>query len=96
MDFIRVRWLQKAVRDLDSAYDHIAASNQPAARHLYLKLTNAVDRLAEFPHSGRPGVLPATRELVVTATPYIVVYRVNAGSVEVLRVFHSARNPDGI
>jgi plasmid stabilization system protein ParE len=37
------------------------------------------------------GRIPDTRELVVVDTPFIVPYRVRDGDVEILAVFHSAR-----
>ena len=40
---------------------------------------------------GRPGRIAGTRELVVTRFSYILPYRVRNESVEILRVFHSAR-----
>ena len=40
---------------------------------------------------GRPGRVPKTRELVVSGTPYLVIYRVKNDRLEVLRVFHGAR-----
>ena len=45
-----------------------------------------------FPHSGRPGHIPGTRELVISKLPYIVVYRISGDTVEILRVFHAAMN----
>jgi toxin ParE1/3/4 len=35
--------------------------------------------------------VPGTRELVVTGTPFIVVYRVEAATVVILRVLHGAQ-----
>ena len=51
----------------------------------------AVSRLADFPESARPGRVPGTRELVVPATPFIVVYRIEATSDVILRVLHAAQ-----
>jgi toxin ParE1/3/4 len=39
---------------------------------------------------GREGRIAGTRELVVRRTPLIVVYRVQVGRVEILRVLHGA------
>ncbi|HET6521471.1 MAG TPA: type II toxin-antitoxin system RelE/ParE family toxin, partial [Geminicoccaceae bacterium] len=47
--------------------------------------------LAQHPESGRPGRVPGTRELVVSGTPYIVPYRVQGNTVQILRVLHGAR-----
>ena len=51
----------------------------------------AVSRLADFPESARPGRVPGTRELVVPATPFIVVYRIEATDVVILRILHGAQ-----
>ena len=51
----------------------------------------SVAQLAAHPHMGRPGRVPGTRELVVTRFRYILPYRVREQSVEILRVFHTAR-----
>lgn len=51
----------------------------------------AVERLGRYPEVGRTGRVPTTRELVVTGTPYVVVYRVDATAVLILRVLHGAQ-----
>jgi toxin ParE1/3/4 len=44
---------------------------------------------------GRPGRVPATRELLIPQTPYIIPYRVQQGTIQILRVYHGARRwPD--
>jgi len=40
---------------------------------------------------GRTGRLRSTRELVITALPYIVVYRVRRVAIQVARVLHGAQ-----
>lgn len=39
-----------------------------------VRVQDAVENLIEHPNLGRPGRLPETRELVVSGTPFIVVY----------------------
>ena len=56
-------------------------------------LLDRIELLADEPHRGRAGRWPHTRELVVP--PYVIPYRVKGQTVEVLRVFHGAREwPD--
>lgn len=50
----------------------------------------SVRRLARFPASGRPGSWPGTREVVVGDLPFLVVYRLEAEEVQILRVLHTA------
>jgi toxin ParE1/3/4 len=48
-----------------------------------------------LPNIGRPGRVPGTRELVVSGTPFVTVYRVESNVLWVLRVLHGARRwPD--
>jgi toxin ParE1/3/4 len=47
-------------------------------------------RLCEFPQSGGAGRILGTRELVVSGLPYVVVYRVEDDTVEILRVAHTS------
>jgi len=50
-----------------------------------------VSRLQDFPLLGRSGAFEDTRELVVHKN-YLVTYRLRAQDVEVLQVWHVARN----
>lgn len=47
--------------------------------------------LPDHPEMGRPGRVPATRELVIPTTPLIVPCRLKENRIETLRVFHGAR-----
>jgi toxin ParE1/3/4 len=88
---VRVRWLKRALKNLDDQAEYIARDNPQAAARIVERIATSVDRLATHPASGRPGRVPGTRELVITGTPYIVPYRVRDETVEILRVFHAAR-----
>ncbi len=54
-------------------------------------IETAVARLADFPESAPQGRAPGTRELVVPGTPFIAVYRIAHGRVEILRLLHGAQ-----
>ena len=88
---MRVRWLKRALRNLDEEAEYIARDNPQAAARIVARIAASVDRLANHPSSGRSGRVPGTRELVVSGTPYIVPYRVRGATVEILRIFHGAR-----
>jgi toxin ParE1/3/4 len=90
---MRVRWLRKALRNLDEEATYIAADDPAAARLVVQRVLAAVAVLAAQPGLGRPGRVHGTRELVVDRTRYLVPYRVRGESVEVLRVFHTSRRP---
>ena len=88
---MRVRWLRKALRNLDEEAAYIANDDSAAARMVVERVLNAVAMLVRQPDMGRPGRVPGTRELVVPRTRYIVPYRVRGDAVEILRVFHTSR-----
>jgi toxin ParE1/3/4 len=54
-------------------------------------LRAAAESLVEMPHRGRPGRWQGTRELIIPSTPYLIPYRVRGEVIEILRVFHGAR-----
>jgi len=85
---MRLSWTGPAVQDLVSARAYIARDNPPAADHQVERVVAAVSMLLRFPEAGRPGRRAGTRELVIGRTPYIVAYRVRAGTIEILRVLH--------
>ncbi len=88
---MRVKWLHTALANLDAEAEFIARENPAAAGRVVAAINRAVERLRRYPALGRPGRVIGTRELIVPGTPYIVPYRVRNDAVEVLRVFHAAR-----
>ena len=90
---MRLKWLPAALRNLDSEASHIAADEPAAARLVVKRVLAAVGMLAEQPGLCRPGRVAGTREWVVLKTRYIVPYRVRGDTVEILRVFHTSRQP---
>lgn len=92
---MRLRWTTPALRDLEAIGDYIARDNPTAAAKTVTHILDQAKMLIEHPHSGRAGRVPDTRELVITQTPFILPYRVHDDAVEILAVFHSARQwPD--
>ena len=77
-------------QDLDRIVDYIAKDNPMAAVNIWDEIESQVERLRDFPRSGRAGRMPETRELVVTGTPFIVVYIVG-DDVDLIRVLHGAQ-----
>lgn len=88
---MKLVWSSYALSDRDAIFSYIEADNQRAAVHVDEQIAAAVQRLIEFPESGRPGRVAGTRELVVPRTPYIAAYVVAPGMVRILRVLHGAQ-----
>jgi toxin ParE1/3/4 len=88
---MRVKWLRKALQNLDDEASYIAADDAAAARLVVSRVVAAAEELANQPGLGRPGRVPGTRELVVRKTRYVIPYRIRGETVEILRVFHASR-----
>ena len=89
---MRLIWADKALSDLESVRAYVNRDNPGAARTIVLQILKLASDLTHYPEMGRTGIVPGTRELVVSNMPYIIPYRVREGAVEILRVLHSSRN----
>lgn len=90
---MEVKWLKKALSNLDKEAGYIAQDNSHAAFTVVQRIKESVNLLKENPSLGRPGRIEGTKELVVDKTSYIVPYRICNNRVEILRVFHTSRKP---
>jgi toxin ParE1/3/4 len=88
---MKLRWTAPALRDLEAIGDYIARDNPHAAARVVARILDQAEILASHPHAGRAGRVPGTRELVVSDTRFILPYRVREETVELLAVFHAAR-----
>jgi toxin ParE1/3/4 len=88
---MQVKWLRRALANLDLEAAYIAQDNPAAARALIDEAHEATQLLASHPDLGRPGRVPGTRELILRNFPYLIPYRVRDNNVEILRVFHASR-----
>ncbi|MEJ0025161.1 MAG: type II toxin-antitoxin system RelE/ParE family toxin [Rhizomicrobium sp.] len=88
---MKVIWSPRAERDLDEVWEYIAADSVDTADRIVERLRSISDLLTEHPHIGRSGRITDTRELVVTGTPYILIYRVGPDRIDIAYVLHGAR-----
>ncbi len=92
---LRIKWLRRALVDLQEVEAFIAQDNPAAAFDVVAKIARAVTLLQGQPGMGRAGRVPGTRELIIPDLPYIVPYRVKEDTVQILRVYHTSRKwPD--
>ena len=67
--------MPEAEQDRLDIREFISNDNPQAALRMDVLFSEAVARLAEYPHSGRPGDVPGTRELIPHES-YKIVYEV--------------------
>ncbi len=84
-----IEWADSAHRDLATILRYFSEiQEKDVGQNLINRLFSAVEILARFPNSGRPGQVAGTRELVIPDQPYLLVYKVT-DRVEIARVLHS-------
>jgi toxin ParE1/3/4 len=86
-----VRYKARALRHINAIHDHIAQDDPIAGARVVSRIEHAIERLAVFPLSARPGRVPGTRVLAVPGLPYVVIHRVRGDSVDIIAVLHTAR-----
>ncbi len=90
----RIIWAEPALADLDEIAGYIALDNFSAAQQLVQRVFSDVDRLEQFPASGRiPVELTGSLYREVVVTPCRVFYRhdKSKGEVFIVHVMRSER-----
>ena len=88
----RLIWTEPALSDLDAIADYIAQDNQVAAAHLVAQVFESVERLEQFPKSGKcPPELPHSPYREVIVSPCRVFYRIEGDTVYLLHVMRAER-----
>ncbi|MDY0220190.1 MAG: type II toxin-antitoxin system RelE/ParE family toxin [Desulfobacterium sp.] len=85
-----VRWTHTALRNLNDAIEYIAADRPIAAKEVGQRIWDSTKMLKEHPEIGRPGRVPGTRELIISASPFILPYIEKDGVIFILRVMHTS------
>ncbi len=88
---MKIKWSPESEDDLAAIYDYIAADNPAAADRVEQRLLDAADGLSMFPNRGRTGRLEGTRELVLSGSPYLIIYQIRTDALYIVRLMHGAR-----
>lgn len=89
---VKIRWSLNSFNDLEKIAEYISQDSPYYAPIFVKKIIGSVDRLSEFPNSGR--VVPEfnnpqTREIIFHN--YRIIYRLREDYIEISDVLHSAR-----
>jgi toxin ParE1/3/4 len=88
---MRIRWTPAAADDLQSIKDYLTGRDPHLAQPTVIKLYQIARSLKKSPLRGRAGREEGTRELVCAPLPFIIVYRVKGGDVQILHIHHGAQ-----
>ena len=88
----RVIWTEPALFDLNEIAEYIALDKMSAARRLVQRVFTCVERLEQFPESGRmPPELEHSKYREIIVGPCRVLYRVDQDKVYILYVMRGER-----
>lgn len=88
---MKIQITKPATADLEEIENYIHQDNPAAAARMVLRVLEAIEYLLMYPNMGRVGRVPKTKELVISGTPFIVVYQIRQQIIFVLRILHAAR-----
>lgn len=91
---MEVKWLRRALNDLEAIASYIERDNPQAAQALVESIREKTERPGSFPYMGRASEKPDTREFFVYEH-YLVSYRIRPGRIEILQIWHTAQDRGG-
>ncbi len=89
---MRILWTPAAADDLEEIAGYLKEHHPDYAQSTVRELYQTIRSLKDFPQRGRPGREEGTRELVFVRLPWIAIYRLRNDAIEVLRIWHAARD----
>lgn len=88
---MRIKWRTAARLELLSAARYIRKHHIAAADRFRTVVKEKTAALEGFPEAGRLGRVAGTREIVLAEFPYVIVYVVHKGWLEIVDIIHTAR-----
>jgi toxin ParE1/3/4 len=84
-------WTPRAREQRREAIEFIAQENPAAALDQLDEIEKQTDILLQHPEIGRPGRRKGTRELVISRTHFVVIYRIKAKRIDIVRMLHTSQ-----
>lgn len=88
---MRLVWTRPAITIRRAIFDRIKEDNPAAAKRMVKRLRDRANSLQKILHQGRKGRVEGTFELVVSGTPYLIIYAVTTNEIRVLTILHHAQ-----
>ncbi|NRA72906.1 MAG: type II toxin-antitoxin system RelE/ParE family toxin [Gammaproteobacteria bacterium] len=90
---VEIIWTKPAIEDLNDIAEYIALSNRQAAQKLVANIFSKVERLEDFPESGKKPIELSNlnyREIIVN--PCRIFYKIDKDKVYILHVMRQERD----
>jgi len=89
---VKIEWSPKSIKNLEEIAEYISQDSPLYAPVFIKKIINSVERLLDFPLSGR--IVPEFRTESIREVifhNYRIVYRIKDNSIEIVLVTHGAK-----
>lgn len=91
---MKIAYSRQARQDLHEIYRHISQESPQAATMVVTKVKKVISEyLVSFPEFGYLWQDGPTRAVSLAGIPYRIHYRVKNETLEILRIYHTARLP---
>jgi len=88
----RIVWADQALKDLDRIDEWLSGQRSPQfALETLVAIQQRAISLLDFPAIGSP-ISGNTRKLRIGRMPYLMLYQLDDGRIEVLRIVHERQN----
>lgn len=86
---MQIVWADSARLEFDTAIAFLNTQSRSGAKRVGERILAAVSLLEHFPELAPASQHRGLRQLVVPRTPYLVVYRIQSGRVEIRALVHA-------
>ena len=93
---MRLRYTLRALSDLSSILDYIAAHSPQGAKRVQARIQAIIDLLLLHPHISICTDNPVIRRLSTPPYPYFIFYEVTENEIIIHAVRHQAHDPSGM
>ena len=90
---MKLRYTRRAAGELDEISRYFLEHNPRAGEEFFSALEVLLGHLTVMPALGRPTNIANVRVIVVPRYPYRIFYMAERDTINVLSIFHTARDP---
>ncbi|MCI0682877.1 MAG: type II toxin-antitoxin system RelE/ParE family toxin [Gemmataceae bacterium] len=89
---MKLRITPRARTDLDDVWDYVSPAGKTGADRYVTRIRKQCRMLARFPGMGRPRDELAVGLRSFAVSPFVIFFRIEGKTVEILRILHGARD----
>ena len=89
----KIDFSNEAEADFDNSYEYYAIESQKVADNFYRQVNQSLKTISDNPQ-GFQRVFKNIRRYVIKKFPFVIYYRVENTTIQIIAVFHTSRNPE--